>query len=424
MTPTTPDDVLVRVENVSKKFCRSLKKSLWYGVTDVASSLNPFGSQRSETRDQRPEGGDAMRLPPLRPDEFWAVQNVSFELKRGECLGLIGHNGAGKSTLLKVLNSLIPPDTGRITMKGRVAALIELNAGFNPILSGRENIFNQAALLGFSKEETLAKFDAIVDFSEIGDFLDMPVQNYSSGMRVRLGFAVAAQMEPDILIIDEVLAVGDVGFRYKCLNRIAELLKTSACIFVSHAMPQVARICTSVIHLNHGRSVLATDDVPMALQSYYDLFDEGSQSVSGDEQVSVLSVMVQGLPDASGIATVGYGESLEVVIECKFKPNCETATIQFVVWNQEMLPVIDVLGPGIRRFPIAPDDNRLVKVHAVLPNIQLNDGRFSLSVIVLSPDGKTLHCRLDHSVQFLMRSNAGSACHFTMQAEWGILPSV
>ena len=146
--------------------------------------------------------------PNLRKDEFWAVRDVSFEVRRGECLGLIGHNGAGKSTLLKMLNSLNRPDSGRITMRGRVGALIELNAGFNPILTGRENIYNQAALLGFSKKETDAKFDAIVDFSEIEEFLDMPVQNYSSGMRVRLGFAVAAQMEPDILLIDEVLAVG------------------------------------------------------------------------------------------------------------------------------------------------------------------------------------------------------------------------
>ena len=190
------NDVLVKVEGVSKKFCRNLKRSLWYGVKDISSEL--FGSTKNSQ---------------LRPKEFWAVDDVSFELKRGECLGLIGHNGAGKSTLLKMLNGLIKPDKGKITMKGRIGALIELGAGFNPILTGRENIYNNGAVLGFSKKEIDAKFDAIIEFAEIDDFIDTPVQNYSSGMKVRLGFAVAAQMEPDVLIIDEVLAVGDVGFR-------------------------------------------------------------------------------------------------------------------------------------------------------------------------------------------------------------------
>ena len=189
------DEVLVKVEGVSKKFCRDLKRSLWYGMKDISSEL--FGIHQNGQ---------------LRKNEFWAVNDVNFELKRGECLGLIGHNGAGKSTLLKMLNGLIKPDKGTITMQGRIGALIELGAGFNPILTGRENIYNNGAVLGFSKKEIDEKFDAIVDFAEIDEFIDTPVQNYSSGMKVRLGFAVAAQMEPDVLIIDEVLAVGDIGF--------------------------------------------------------------------------------------------------------------------------------------------------------------------------------------------------------------------
>jgi lipopolysaccharide transport system ATP-binding protein len=163
------DDVLVRVENVSKKFCKSLKRSLWYGVKDIATELNPFGRVSDGLRvtsDERGEGEKHLSVceAELRKDEFWAVKDVSFELRRGECLGLIGHNGAGKSTLLKMLNGIIKPDHGRIEMRGRVSALIELGAGFNPVLTGRENIYNKGAILGFTKKEIDEKFDEIVEF--------------------------------------------------------------------------------------------------------------------------------------------------------------------------------------------------------------------------------------------------------------------
>ena len=230
------DEILIKVEGLSKKFCKDLKTSLWYGVKDLVSNIQGNKNERE-----------------LRDKEFWAVKDVNFELRRGECLGLIGHNGAGKSTLLKILNGLINPDSGKVTIKGRVGALIELGAGFNPILSGRENIYNNGAVLGFTKKEIEGKVEDIIDFSEIREFIDMPVQNYSSGMKVRLGFAVAAQMEPDVLIIDEVLAVGDVGFRIKCLNKISEMLNSCAIILVSHSMPQIARICTNGLLLDKGR---------------------------------------------------------------------------------------------------------------------------------------------------------------------------
>ncbi|NJX15027.1 polysaccharide ABC transporter ATP-binding protein [Tamlana crocina] len=231
-------EVLVKVEGLSKKFCKDLKTSLWYGVKDLLSGMGGNKNDRE-----------------LRPKEFWAVKDVSFELRRGECLGLIGHNGAGKSTLLKILNGLINPDAGKVTIKGRVGALIELGAGFNPILSGRENIYNNGAVLGFSRKEITEKLDDIIAFAELEEFIDMPVQNYSSGMKVRLGFAVAAQMEPDVLIIDEVLAVGDVAFRMKCYNRILELIDRTAVIFVSHSLGQILRVCSKAMTMDIGQIV-------------------------------------------------------------------------------------------------------------------------------------------------------------------------
>ncbi len=242
-------------------------------MKDVAHSLNPW----AKSEEMEANGGLNTKVM-LRPDEFWALQDINFEVRRGECLGLIGHNGAGKSTLLKILNGLIRPDTGRVTMRGRVGALIELSAGFNPILTGRENIFNQAALLGFSTKEIREKYDAIVDFSELEEFLEMPVQNYSSGMKVKLGFAVSSQLEPDILLIDEVLAVGDLGFRYKCLNKIGELLRSCAVVFVSHSMTQIMRVSSSIMMLQSGAVKFAGSDIALGLESYFQLFEAGKLS--------------------------------------------------------------------------------------------------------------------------------------------------
>lgn len=249
-------EVLVRVEGVSKKFCRGLKRSLWYGVQDVLAELNPFRKREhalNNAGNSQPSCNN--RSGSLRKDEFWAVNNVSFELRRGECLGLIGHNGAGKTTLLKMLNGLVKPDTGRIEMRGRVGALIALGAGFNPVLTGRENIYVNGSVLGLSKREIDEKIDEIIDFAEVRDFIDSPVQSYSSGMTVRLGFAIAVKTNPDILLLDEVLAVGDIGFQAKCFNTLAEFKKQGvAFILVSHNMHLISRYSDRVLYLQHGKT--------------------------------------------------------------------------------------------------------------------------------------------------------------------------
>lgn len=271
------NEILVKVNGVSKKFCRDLKKSLWYGVKDVASELLPFGKSNTKHKElgtrnssSNKESGtkNQEHEASIRPGEFWANKDISFELRRGDCLGLIGHNGAGKSTLLKMLNGLIKPDFGRIEMRGRVGALIALGAGFNPILTGRENIYVNGAVLGLSKDEITEKFDEIVDFSEISEFIDSPVQSYSSGMAVRLGFAIASSLTPDILLLDEVLAVGDTDFRIKCLNRMARLRPNCVTIFVSHDASLVARICNKILYLENGSVRKVSSDVNGTLNEY------------------------------------------------------------------------------------------------------------------------------------------------------------
>jgi lipopolysaccharide transport system ATP-binding protein len=410
-------DVLVKAESVSKKFCRSLKRSLWYGVTDITRSLIP--GSRLEAR--------ISQLPELRREEFWALRDVSFEVRRGECLGLVGHNGAGKSTLLKILNGLIRPDAGIVTIRGRVGALIELNAGFNPILSGRENVFHQASLLGFSREETESRFDKIVAFSEVGEFIDMPVQNYSSGMRVRLGFAVASEMEPDVMLIDEVLAVGDVGFRAKCLARMGELRKKSAFIFVSHSMPQIARISTQVMHLHNGISVVRSSNISEGLESYYSTFPSAQKASAGNGEVRLTSIRAHTPTTAARDGQqliVGWGDDIDIELECEFDEGRTAATVQLLIWNQELVPIADVVGPEFNRVPIHPDPTGHCKIATSISGLQLNSGRFSLSVIILSTDGMTTLAQIDQALELRVVSNLGSGSALLWPTVWTVGPGV
>lgn len=418
IVPVRNSDVLVEAEHVSKKFCRSLRRSLWYGARDVAGALVPW-SRNGQSPDENVRG----ELPPLRRDEFWAVRNVSFELRRGECLGLIGHNGAGKSTVLKILNGLIPPDAGSIITRGRVAALIELNAGFNPILTGRENIYNQAALLGISREETDARFDRIVDFAEVGEFLEMPVQNYSSGMRVRLGFAVAAQMQPDVLIIDEVLAVGDVAFRFKCLNAIGEIMRTAAVIFVSHTMPQIFRLCNEVIVMDHGSMAYRGRNVSEGVGIYLSLFKESPATVTGSGHVRMTDVRVQ-----SGSVTAARGESLRIPFgsgitlraSLEVDPAISRARVQFLLWNEEMLPVMDIMAEGLAGYGFAVPPSGKIDVTATIPRTELNGGRYTLSVIAASTDYSQIYCRHDNAAYLQVDAGTSSGAQILSVADWTV----
>jgi ABC-type polysaccharide/polyol phosphate transport system ATPase subunit len=247
-------DIMVSVEGVSKKFCRSLKHGMLYTVIDVARDLIGIREQNDH----------------CRPNEFWANRNVTFELKRGECMGLIGLNGAGKSTLLKLLNGIIRPDEGRIRMRGRIGALIEVGAGFHPMLTGRENIYVNGAILGMSIREITRKLDAIIEFSGLESaILDAPVKTYSSGMYVRLGFAVAVHTEPDILLVDEVLAVGDARFTGKCRSKIDELRRQGTClVFVSHNLSLIEQVCDRGIMLAQGQ-IRAAGSVNVAIHEYH-----------------------------------------------------------------------------------------------------------------------------------------------------------
>lgn len=259
MSPETA----ILVEDVSKKFARSLKKAMVYGLIDIARAALIPHRFRSEGLAGRLADAAAAPAPvqavsdsELRASEFWALRNVSLEVKRGECVGLIGGNGAGKSTLFSILSGIYGPTRGRVSLRGRFQALIALGAGFHPMLSGRENVYINAAVLGLTSKEIDPLMERIIDFAGIGAFIDAPVKMYSSGMLVRLGFAVAAHMDPDILLVDEVLAVGDAAFQQKCQEFSLNLIHSGKTIMiVAHNMLTIQAMCNRVVWLDKGRIV-------------------------------------------------------------------------------------------------------------------------------------------------------------------------
>lgn len=262
-------DIVIKVDNLSKKYTISHQsKERYTSLRDVmANKIKSLGSKLF-TFHHSPFTASQ--------EEFYALKDVSFEIKQGERVGIIGRNGAGKSTLLKILSRITEPTSGRIEISGRVASLLEVGTGFHPELTGRENIFLNGAILGMGKAEIKKKFDEIVAFAEIEKFLDTPVKRYSSGMYVRLAFGVAAHLEPEILVVDEVLAVGDAEFQKKCLGKMGEAAKGGKTVlFVSHNMPMVLNLCQRSILLNKG-CILMDEKTDQVIEKYI----SGSESPS------------------------------------------------------------------------------------------------------------------------------------------------
>jgi len=381
------NDVLVKVEGLSKKYCRSLKRSLWYGVQDVGSEM--LGSK-----------GDHGKL---RNNEFWAVKDVSFELVRGECLGLIGPNGAGKSTLLKILNGLVKPDKGRVTMRGRVGALIELGAGFNPILTGRENIYVNGSVLGFSKQEIDHKFDSIVEFAGVEQFVDTPVQNYSSGMSVRLGFAIAAQMEPDVLLIDEVFAVGDMGFVSKCINRIGELMQSSAVIFVSHSMPNISRLCSSVMTLHKGEISYLGNEPAKGIETLFSFFEASRTTETFNSLNTSIEKIEIDSKERKDVSQLKHSDEFVLHIYCRVAPEIQEFCVNMLIFDQNQNPLVYSSSHQANSRLINSKDENHITVD--LGRLNLNAGTYTIDVSITDMENVRVLAQTQAICQFRVKSN-------------------
>lgn len=362
--------VVVKLEDVSKRFVLRKDKA----VKDRL--LHPLQSKRFE-------------------DDFWALQDIGLTVPAGTTVGLIGPNGSGKSTLLKVIGGIIDSDSGTVLTRGRLAALIELGAGFHPDLTGRENIYLNAAILGMSKEETEQKFSKIVAFSGIEQFIDTQVKFYSSGMYVRLAFSVAIHSDPDVLLVDEVLAVGDEAFQQKCLAKIEEFqAQGRTIIIVSHSMGQIASLCDRVVVLSHGRMLFDGDPEEgiTVLRSGFGAND-GEVDLSGQGGDQVIPAKIcsirSSVPDGKSLHP---GETLTVDVEFEVQEPTDKwdLTVGLVNPLESTVLVTSAHASGIGNRPI---EGRQA-VQMTLPNLSLGAGGYTLSVAYYDGQQREV-CRTD-----------------------------
>ncbi|MEA2568303.1 MAG: lipopolysaccharide transport system ATP-binding protein [Acidobacteriota bacterium] len=353
-------DAVLAVSHLSKKYCRELRRALWYGVVDTARELLP--SARALT---------------LRAGEFLALDDVSFDVRAGDALAVIGANGAGKSTLLRILYGLLKPDGGEVRLRGRVEALIELGTGFNPLLTGRENIGVGAALYGLTRRETDVLAEEVVEFAEVAEAIDAPVQSYSSGMKARLAYALAAHLKPDILLVDEVLAVGDAAFQRKCVSHMnAYLERGGALLFVSHNTHQIQSLCNRGILLERGRLTFTGT----AVETLNRMFEQRLGATPG-ERVSAPAigpiVITEVLAEPLQRDEIRSGEPLRITIRYRADEPVDVAW-GFSIWTADQW--VCVCGESdLTRRTLPSGDGELT---CVIPRLPLVGGRYSLRAAI------------------------------------------
>jgi lipopolysaccharide transport system ATP-binding protein len=395
------EDVVIRSEGLGKKYLIGHENSRerYQTLRDaVARNVRLFGRTAKDLVSGRQmTGGDEL-------EELWALKNVSFEIKRGEVTGVIGSNGAGKSTLLKILSRITEPTGGRVTIQGRVASLLEVGTGFHPELTGRENTFLNGAILGMTKREIKAKFDEIVAFAEVEKFLDTPVKRYSSGMYVRLAFAVAAHLEPEILIVDEVLAVGDAQFQGKCLGKMQDVSQDGRTVLiVSHNMTMIRSLCSRAIVLSAG-SIASDGSVNEGIQQYLSNRDTAVASFllkdrtdrHGDGRLRFTDAYVIG---KSGVKNVLYmGETAQIVVtfsttetvkKCDISIHLEnvwTETILRLATRETAAPFNDLSGRGA--------------ITCTIPKLQLLPGKYYVLVAASIPPAYEYLDYISHAAVF------------------------
>jgi lipopolysaccharide transport system ATP-binding protein len=380
-------DTVIRVENLSKKYIiRHQQAQQYTALRDViADGFRSVGRRLSGTKPD-PSMGSTQ-------EEFWALKDVSFEVKQGDRIGIIGRNGAGKSTLLKILSRITEPTSGEISIRGRVASLLEVGTGFHPELSGRENIFLNGAILGMEKAEIKKKFDEIVEFAEVEKFIDTPVKHYSSGMYVRLAFAVAAHLEPEILIVDEVLAVGDAAFQKKCLGKIEDVSNKEGrtVLFVSHNMAALKSLCNESVWLENG-NIKGRGETGEVISKYLTVFTSVSneniwnnpKDAPGNEKVKWHRVCIRPLTREKA-SPINVDTSLVAEFECWNYSGNTNLNFSLHLFSIEGIKILNTFSSP-QLF-----SSGLIKGTCYIPAHFLNDQTYYINIMLVEGSSRVLH---------------------------------
>lgn len=384
-------EVVIKVENLWKQYR--------YGTISHATLKKDFQSWWASFRGKEDpnlpidhaRGAKSNASSPMRysqssmqetSDRFWALEDITFDVKQGEILGIIGKNGAGKSTLLKIMSRVTVPTKGLIKMNGRVACLLEVGTGFHPELTGRENIYLNGAILGMTKAEINSKYDEIVEFSGVGKFIDTPVKRYSSGMYVRLGFAVAAHLDPEILLVDEVLAVGDVAFQKKCLGKMDNVAKAGKTVFfVSHNLGSIERLCNKVLLLEQGKLISFGETKPVIekyLQSFYDInvsLPEAFYPENNNKQLQILSFR---LLDHNGNTSGLLDRTLpfRIAIKYEVRISTEDANVEVVLEKIDGTLICHTIDSDMEHGRVKKREPGCYLATVEFPGYLLNAGKY------------------------------------------------
>ena len=384
------DDTAIKVEGLGKlyRLDHESRRHESFRSALTAFALSPM------RRFRQLQGTDATQ------EEFWALKDVSFEVQRGEVIGVIGRNGAGKSTLLKILSRIVEPTEGRAVMRGRVASLLEVGTGFHPELSGRENIFLNGSILGMRRREIEAKFDEIVAFAEVDKFLDTPVKRYSSGMYVRLAFAVASHLEPEILIVDEVLAVGDSQFQKKCIGKMKDIAGSGSRtgVFVSHNMGAVRALCSSCLYLVRG-AVAAKGNVDEMINLYLKPTGETRRaSVTSRHGIQLYEAGLYNNANEPATSVVYFLQPCEVRVRIGAKNGFAMAALVIHIFDELGAHVssLNSTEEGVEAFTMGPHHTFVYPI----PQMSLMPGRYTASLYVHRPHDGTKYLEADSFFDF------------------------
>ena len=407
-------DIVIKAENLGKRYTIGHQTGRGNGRTFREALIQNTADLWNKTRDL------ARGKPIIQGDtqeEVWALKDVSFEIRRGEAVGIIGRNGAGKSTLLKILSRITEPTTGRVTIKGRVASLLEVGTGFHSELSGRENIYLNGAILGMTRAEIKRKFDEIVAFAEVEKYLDTPVKRYSSGMYIRLAFAVAAHLEPEILLVDEVLAVGDAIFQKKCLGKMETIAnKGRTVLFVSHNIAAIEALCSRCLMLSTGTLAFigTTTEVTEKYLNKYTSPDSISIKDRKDRQgIGNIKIIKIEISAPHGIAT---GKSINIIASYESKNNTDIREFGLSIWTSREVKLISLstefLG-GLNNIP------RQGIISCEIPELPLVKGHYMLNYFISSFEG--IEDYIVNALPFFVEDSNFFGTGKSVDPNWGVI---